>query len=248
MTIPVNRFGWVVEPPQSIRDYSSDRSLFIGQIYLAIVRLLGLGFPEEGNEGLDVDTSLDKFSLDVDEVASSESLVKNQLVLLYMNFLGPVIVDQHIRPVLDRKGNPVKRANGIVKMELDFDPDSLTWEMVFATFPEIKRKKNELMRKYSQPPIGEPERDHFHFVNRNREIEYVIYDEVDFEDKVLDKDTEVLAERVKAAKKRITGGDEVKTPRKRKATGDGEASAKRRKSLRNLKIAEEVEAAEDEPF
>jgi hypothetical protein len=133
-------------------------------------------------------------------------------------------------------------------MELDFDPDSLTWEMVFTTFPEIKRKKNKLMRKYSQPPIREPKRNHFHFVNRNREIEHIIYDEADFEDKVLDKDTEALAERVKAAKKRITGGDKVKTPRKRKATGNREASAKCRKSLRNLKTAEEVEAAKDEPF
>jgi hypothetical protein len=93
ITIPVNRFRWVVEPPQSIQDYLSDRSLFISQIYSAIVRLLGSGFPEEGNEGLDVDTSLDKFSLNVNEVALSESLVKNQLVLLYINFLGPVIVD-----------------------------------------------------------------------------------------------------------------------------------------------------------
>jgi hypothetical protein len=237
MTIPVNRFGWAVEPPQSIRDYSSDRALFIGKVYSAIVRLLGAGFPEEGNEGLDLDTSLNTFSVDFLKVAETKSLVKNQLVLLHMNFLGPAIVDRHIRPVKDRHGNPVKRANGVPVMELDLDPDSLTWEMLFETIPEILKQKDAFMEKFSQPPIGEPKRDHGHFSNRAKAIEHVIYEDHDFESEELDDEMEALAKRIKATRMRLTGA--WVESRKRMAEVDEEAegsSSKRQKSAQPAEI------------
>lgn len=238
MSLPANRYGWVVEPPQSLRDYSSDRALLIGRMYSAIVRLLGTGFPVEGNEGKDIDTNLSTFTVDPAVTESAEGLVKNQLVLLYMNFLGPSLVDSHIRPVLDKDGQPVTRANGEAKMQLDFDPDKLTWQMVFDMFPQIEKTKDKLMANYRQPPIGEPERDRAHFVTRAREFEHVMYREADFNDEEIDEEREQLAKRVRNKQAKITG---KRTPKKRKA-----ATATEGPSRKSRRIAAKENHGEDD--
>ena len=100
--------------------------MFIGRIYSSIIRLLGSSLPEEGNKGEDIDTSLRAFTVDPAKVANIEDLIKNQLVLLYMSFLGPVIVNIHIQNKLGKDGNPIVQANNTHIIELGFDPDTIT--------------------------------------------------------------------------------------------------------------------------
>jgi len=51
--------------------------LFIGKIYLSIIRLLGSSLLKEGNEGEDINTSLGTFTVDLVKVADVKDLIKN---------------------------------------------------------------------------------------------------------------------------------------------------------------------------
>ena len=86
-----------------------------------MVRLIGEGFPAEGNDGKDIDTSLSKFTLNTENLPDDSQLVRNQLVITYMEFIVPVFVDMYIMPVVDHNKVEVKRNSGEVKMMLDFD-------------------------------------------------------------------------------------------------------------------------------
>jgi len=50
-------------------------AMVLSKVYSAIVRLLGSGFPDEGNEGQDLDTSLDRFTIGFTEHANIEEQV-----------------------------------------------------------------------------------------------------------------------------------------------------------------------------
>jgi hypothetical protein len=86
-----------------------------------MVRLIGEGFPAEGNDGKDIDTSLSGFTLHTENLPDDSQLVRNQLVITYMEFIVPVLVDMYIMPVVDHDKVKVKRNSGEVKMMLDFD-------------------------------------------------------------------------------------------------------------------------------
>jgi hypothetical protein len=250
LSLPVNRFGWVVEPPQSLAHYSDDRALFVGEAYSAIVRLLGSGFPVEGNEGQKIDTSLEKFTLNPETLATTEGLVKNQLVLLYLNFLGPALVDRHICDRVDSEGNVMKRANGEIMQELDIDLKALTWQGVFDLFPFIQESKESLIQRYREPPIGEPERDRAHFEQRAKAYEGVMFDEADLEEES-DEDMEALRKRVIAHKVRASGKkSKSSTPRKRKDNADlddnGTPSKRPRHSERNKNKAPRTNEEEED--
>jgi len=74
---------------------------------LSIIRLLGSGLLEEGNKGEDIDINLRTFTVDLVKVVNVKDLIKNQLILLYISFLRPVIIDIYIWDKLSKDGNPI---------------------------------------------------------------------------------------------------------------------------------------------
>ena len=74
---------------------------------MSIIRLLGSGLLEEGNKGEDIDINLRTFTVDLVKVVNVKDLIKNQLILLYISFLRPVIIDIYIWDKLSKDGNPI---------------------------------------------------------------------------------------------------------------------------------------------
>ena len=93
---------------------------------MSIICLLGSSLLEEGNKGEDININLGAFTVNLVKVTNIKDLIKNQFILLYISFLGPVIVNIHIRDKLSKDGNPIVRANSTYIMELGFDPDTIT--------------------------------------------------------------------------------------------------------------------------
>jgi hypothetical protein len=136
-----NRYAWVVEPPQSIGDYSSRRARLIGTFYSALVRLMMTDPPRLGDPGTK---------------AKWEALVK------YVDVLGPAFVDTHHRQGKNDAGDDIY---------LPVAPeDDVTWEKVFAAFPIVQKNLAGLTGRYRTPPIGEPERDRAAFAQRGRAL------------------------------------------------------------------------------
>jgi len=108
---------------------------------LSIIRLLGSGLLEEGNKGEDININLRAFTVNLVKVANVKNFIKNQLILLYISFLRPVIVNIHIRDKLSKDRNPIIQANSIYVIKLGFNPNIIIWETVFNTFLEIKCKR-----------------------------------------------------------------------------------------------------------
>lgn len=47
---PFNRYSWIVEPPQRVEDFNSDRARRLGQFYSGVVHLLMTPMPNEAKD------------------------------------------------------------------------------------------------------------------------------------------------------------------------------------------------------